>query len=307
MKRFLLGALTVASLATTAQAEQSYSLPFTNLNESEPNITSQLPYEVVPKITMSGEHQYYYSAINQTLHSQGFTKKHTFNDDVIGAIYDFDKDGNVEFITKNLESCDFEGCEVTIVKVAKDGTMSLVLQGHAKDVYFGVNPETKKEELYFVQNTRAFKAYTYEDDIFKPQFNHLDTKVETNNLVYLPELDEYLPNLIQQVRGLLNDINTTGGANAYFTKIDINSDGNPETMIVLNKTSGCKQNGDCLHYVFTSLNSTPNFVLEAPFSTIRVGNEGVGEIKSITFEAKKPVTYTYSARERNYIKTEYNN
>ena len=38
MKRFLLGALTVASLATTAQAQQSYSLPFTNLNESELNI-----------------------------------------------------------------------------------------------------------------------------------------------------------------------------------------------------------------------------------------------------------------------------
>ena len=82
-------------------------MPTLGAKAEQPETTSQLPYEAIPEITMSGKYQDYFASINTNLHAQGLSKKHSFNDDLVGAIYDFDEDGTYEFIMKNLTSCNF--------------------------------------------------------------------------------------------------------------------------------------------------------------------------------------------------------
>ena len=64
------------------------------------------------------------------------------------------------------------------MKVDEEGAMTVLLQGHVQDVRFGVNPTNEKQTLLHSEH-EGLSAYTFEDGAFTPQYNHLETKVET--------------------------------------------------------------------------------------------------------------------------------
>lgn len=305
MKRILLGTLTVALMATHTLA-QSQQLPALDIVRDAPEEVQSdaVPYENFPEFPMNGTYEEYYSHINKVLHARGESTKHHFTDDMIGTIYDFDGDGQIEYVLKNLTTCTFDGCEVSIVKHDKEANeLILLLQGHFLEFRFGEDTETSEKKLYTIRHSKDFQVYNLENGEFKISAEELEPSVQFDYLANLPDLYDYLPNLMNNVYGLRNEIATTGGAKSSFAKLDINSDGSEETLIVTKTVTNCGENVDmCNYFLFTNLNNPPSLMFQAPpNSELHLGKQEVGHLKSLSFkDGDTMMTYAYDDASASY-------
>jgi hypothetical protein len=311
MKKITIGALALITLtANTTLAETHLKeLDIPDLAKGETTEELNVPFhETLPKIQFNSKHEAYYANVNAELHKRGLAMRHNFPDDVMGALIDFDRDGVGEIIIKNLATCSFSGCQTSIVKIT-DGKIEVLFQGNLHSMRFGKNPDRKQEELYVYTSPKHYKILNYTDGGFEPSYADYISVPEMKNLAYLDGVNNHINNLANRIDGLRNDINLTKGANAYFTTLDVNADGNSETMISVQRGRGCNAEGRCKYYVYTDIAKQPNFMLEAlPGSKILLGKEPAGEIRSITFASDaETLTYKYSEAKNAYVVLKYKN